>query len=56
MRGEALSAAAHAAGFADSAHLARTSRRMTGIPPSLMEISAPPAARPHRGTEPRLAK
>lgn len=47
MRGESLSTAAHAAGFADSAHLARTSRRMIGIPPSLMDVSAtsaPPAA------------
>ncbi|HUQ52887.1 MAG TPA: AraC family transcriptional regulator [Gammaproteobacteria bacterium] len=40
MRGVSLSDAAHAAGFADSAHLARTSRRMFGIPPSLMDLSA----------------
>jgi len=40
MKGASLSAAAHAAGFADSAHLARTSRRMIGIPPSLLDISA----------------
>jgi len=39
MNGESLSAAAHAAGFADSAHLARTSRRMIGIPPSLMDVA-----------------
>jgi AraC family transcriptional regulator len=39
MNGDSLSTAAHAAGFADSAHLARTSRRMIGIPPSLMDIS-----------------
>lgn len=45
MNGVALSAAAHAAGFADSAHLARTSRRMFGIPPSLLEIAAPQAPR-----------
>jgi len=38
MNGASLSTAAHAAGFADSAHLARTSRRMFGIPPSAMEI------------------
>lgn len=45
MNGESLSTAAHAAGFADSAHLARTSRRMIGIPPSLLDISeAPPGA------------
>jgi AraC family transcriptional regulator len=39
MNGVSLSAAAHAAGFADSAHLTRTSRRMFGIPPSSMEVS-----------------
>jgi AraC-like DNA-binding protein len=39
MNGESLSAAAHSAGFADSAHLARTCRRMFEIPPSLMDIS-----------------
>lgn len=44
MNGASLSTAAHAAGFADSAHLARTSRRMIGIPPSLLDVSAPPAA------------
>lgn len=42
MEGVALSEAAHAAGFADSAHLTRTSRRMMGIPPSLMDISVAP--------------
>jgi AraC-like DNA-binding protein len=39
MKGASLSMAAHAAGFADSAHLARTSRRMIGIPPSLLDIA-----------------
>ena len=39
MNGASLSTAAHAAGFADSAHLTRTSRRMFGIPPSLMDVS-----------------
>jgi AraC family transcriptional regulator len=39
MNGASLSTAAHAAGFADSAHLTRTSRRMIGIPPSLMDVS-----------------
>jgi AraC-like DNA-binding protein len=43
MNGDSLSTAAHAAGFADSAHLTRTSRRMIGIPPSLMDISEVPA-------------
>ena len=40
-RGESLSAAAHAAGFADAAHLSRTSRRMFGFPPSAMPLGAP---------------
>jgi AraC family transcriptional regulator len=44
MNGESLSMAAHAAGFADSAHLTRTSRRMIGIPPSLMNIAEAPHA------------
>jgi AraC family transcriptional regulator len=39
MQGVSLSEAAHAAGFADSAHLTRTSRSMFGIPPSLMEVA-----------------
>lgn len=34
-----LSAAAHAAGFADAAHLSRTSRRMFGFPPSAIRMS-----------------
>jgi AraC family transcriptional regulator len=45
MNGASLSTAAHAAGFADSAHLTRASRRMIGIPPSLMDVS-PAAPRP----------
>ena len=36
MDDESLSAAAHRAGFADAAHLTRTSRRMFGFPPSAM--------------------
>jgi len=39
--GESLSAAAHRAGFADAAHLTRTSRRMFGFPPSAIQIAAP---------------
>jgi AraC family transcriptional regulator len=39
MRGESLSAAAHAAGFADAAHLTRTSHRMFGFPPSALQIT-----------------
>jgi AraC family transcriptional regulator len=36
--GESISAAAHAAGFADAAHLSRTSRSMFGIPPSALQL------------------
>lgn len=47
MNGASLSTAAHAAGFADSAHLTRTSRRMFGMPPSALDISeAPPVHTP----------
>jgi len=38
--GESLSRAAHAAGFADAAHLSRTSRSMFGFPPSAMQMAA----------------
>ena len=41
MEGESLSTAAHAAGFADAAHLTRTSRRMFGFPPSALQIAGP---------------
>ncbi len=41
MRGASISTAAHAAGFADSAHLTRTSRRMFGFPPSALQIAGP---------------
>jgi AraC family transcriptional regulator len=41
MAGESLSAAAHSAGFADAAHLSRTSRRMFGLPPSLLQLAGP---------------
>ncbi len=44
MRGETLSSAAHAAGFADSAHLSRTSRTMFGLPPSVLQMKGPLAA------------
>jgi AraC family transcriptional regulator len=45
MQGETLSGAAHAAGFADSAHLSRTSRTMFGLPPSAMQMAGPLSAR-----------
>jgi AraC-like DNA-binding protein len=40
--GESVSAAAHGAGFADSAHFARTSRLTFGFPPSLLEVRRDP--------------
>jgi len=39
--GVSLSSAAHAAGFADAAHLTRTSRRMFGFPPSALQFTGP---------------
>ena len=41
MNGASLSGAAHAAGFADAAHLSRTSKQMFGFPPSLMQVGSP---------------
>jgi AraC-like DNA-binding protein len=41
MAGESLSTAAHAAGFADAAHLTRTSRCMFGLTPSTMRLEGP---------------
>ena len=41
MAGESLSTAAHRAGFADAAHLTRTSRRMFGFPPSALQMKSP---------------
>lgn len=37
--GLALTQAAHQAGFADSAHLSRTFRRMFGVAPTALEIT-----------------
>jgi AraC-like DNA-binding protein len=45
MAGETLSMAAHVAGFADAAHLTRTSHRMFGLPPSAIQIVSPLPAR-----------
>jgi AraC-like DNA-binding protein len=42
LRGESLSTAAHEAGFADAAHLSRTSNRMFGFPPSALQVAAVP--------------
>jgi AraC-like DNA-binding protein len=39
--GASISAAAHAAGFADAAHLSRTSKQMFGFPPSGMHVDSP---------------
>lgn len=41
MAGDSLTSAAHAAGFADAAHLTRTSRRMFGFPPSALQMLGP---------------
>ena len=41
MNGASISAAAHEAGFADAAHLSRTSRSMFGFPPSGIQFSEP---------------
>jgi AraC-like DNA-binding protein len=43
--GESLSSAAHSAGFADAAHLTRTSKRMFGFAPSAMKLTDSPSFR-----------
>jgi AraC-like DNA-binding protein len=40
--GDSVSTVAHKAGFADSAHFARTSRQTFGFPPSLLEVGKGP--------------
>lgn len=45
MQGETLSAAAHAAGFADSSHLSRTARTMFGLPPFALQMTGPLSTR-----------
>ena len=52
--GETLSSAAHAAGFADSAHLSRTARTMFGLPPSVLQMKGPLSER-EREQEPHFA-
>ncbi len=42
MIGKSVSTAAHEAGFADSAHLARTSRQTFGFPPSMLQLGRTP--------------
>lgn len=55
-RGASLSSAAHAAGFADAAHLTRTSRRMFGFPPSALQFAGPlRRQRANSGSEPETA-
>jgi len=54
--GGSLSSAAHEAGFADAAHLSRTSRRMFGFPPSSIRFTEPPpetSAPPFKPAPPR---
>jgi AraC-like DNA-binding protein len=41
MQGQSLSQAAHSVGFADSAHLSRTSRTMFGLAPSSLQMTGP---------------
>jgi AraC family transcriptional regulator len=55
MAGESLSAAAHSAGFADAAHLTRTSRRMFGFPPSALQFAGPLRRDPVRAADARYA-
>lgn len=44
MNGASLAHAAHEAGFADAAHLSRTSRQMIGVAPSAFRVSTSPVA------------
>jgi AraC-like DNA-binding protein len=55
MAGETLSSAAHAAGFADAAHLTRTSRSTFGFPPSAMQMLGPLPREAATAGRPRLA-
>jgi len=53
MAGRSWTDAAQEAGFADSAHLGRTCRRMIGIAPGMLAMEAPAPAKPARA--PRAA-
>jgi AraC-like DNA-binding protein len=53
--GATLSSAAHAAGFADAAHLSRTSRTMFGIAPSAMQMAQPLGGQSPAGRESAVA-
>jgi AraC family transcriptional regulator len=55
-QGGSLSTAAHGAGFADAAHLSRTSKQMFGFPPSLMDVSRPLGEDDARGSATRRAE
>ena len=48
MAGESFSRAAHLAGFADAAHLSRTSKRMFGFAPTFMRIGSAASAKAER--------
>lgn len=52
LRRQSLSTAAHEAGFADAAHLSRTSNRMFGFPPSALDVATLP---PHTAAPTALA-
>lgn len=43
--GDSITSAAHAAGFADAAHLSRTCRAMFGMPPSVLKMNGPLSTR-----------
>jgi AraC-like DNA-binding protein len=51
MQGDSITEAAHAAGFADAAHLSRTSRVMFGLPPSAVMMNGPISQRQRAGDQ-----
>jgi AraC-like DNA-binding protein len=54
MNGGSLSMAAHSAGFADAAHLTRTSHSMFGFPPSALQLGTAAGIGAERERMPRL--